>query len=95
MLHDHPDEKCCEILKHLREATVPESRVLIDEVVLPETGVHWEAAQMDILMAASHAAKERRADEWERLLASAGFKIEKIVTYSPTTQVTVIVAAPV
>jgi demethylsterigmatocystin 6-O-methyltransferase len=53
VLHDWSDEKCVAILKNIVPAMEPESQVLIDEVVLPDTGVNWQVAQMDLIMMAS------------------------------------------
>jgi demethylsterigmatocystin 6-O-methyltransferase len=50
VLHDWDDEKSLEILKNLVPAMGPDSLILIDEMVLPNTGVHWWSAWMDLHM---------------------------------------------
>lgn len=54
----------------------PRSRILIDEMVLPDVGVDWTATYTDLTMMASHAAKERTQAQWESLLDSVELKIE-------------------
>lgn len=43
ILHDWTDEDCIKILKNLVPALGPESYVVIDEVVFPDTGAPWQA----------------------------------------------------
>lgn len=45
VLHDHPDDKCQIILKQTMSAMENDSVILIDEMALPDTGIHWQAAQ--------------------------------------------------
>ncbi|PHH80235.1 hypothetical protein CDD82_1894 [Ophiocordyceps australis] len=83
VLHDWPDEECLVILKHLKDAMGPESLILIDDMVLPDTGVHERAAALDLLLMSSHGAKERTADDWRALTTAAGLRIQSIETYFP------------
>jgi hypothetical protein len=48
IIHDWDDDKALEILKNLVPALAPDSRILIDDMVLPNTGVHWFPAALDI-----------------------------------------------
>jgi demethylsterigmatocystin 6-O-methyltransferase len=93
ILHDWTDEDCIKILKALVPAMGPESRVVIDEVVLPDVGVPWQAAYMDLTMMASLGGIERTKAEYEKLLGAAGLKIVDIKKYDPKMQ-SIIVAAP-
>ena len=94
VLHDHPDEKCQVILQNLISAMGKNSMILIDEMVLPNVGVHWQATQLDMLVMAGLAATERTYDQWETLLASVGLKIQKVHTYIKATLDSIIVAVP-
>ena len=67
-----------------------DSAILIDEMVLPENKVHWEATQIDMSMMASVAARERTRSEWETLLWSVGLVVEKVWTYTPSVYESVI-----
>lgn len=50
VLHDWPADKCVEILRNIVPAMTAESRILIDEMVLPENGAPWRATQQDFIM---------------------------------------------
>jgi hypothetical protein len=38
IMHDWPDAECVEILTHLRDAMAPDSRIFINDCIVPETG---------------------------------------------------------
>ncbi|KFY43015.1 hypothetical protein V494_02134 [Pseudogymnoascus sp. VKM F-4513 (FW-928)] len=82
ILHDWPDEHCISILHNLAAAMSKESRILIDEVVLPNVNVHWHAAMGDISMGVLFAGKERTKTQWEALVAESGLRLVGIHTYS-------------
>ncbi|KAF7902747.1 hypothetical protein EAF00_002650 [Botryotinia globosa] len=95
ILHDYPDEKCRIILKHLKDAMGPDSAILIDEMVIPETGAHWHATQIDLVMMTVLASTERTEGQWHALLASVGLEAKKIVKYTASLGDSIIVAVPV
>ncbi|RMY95779.1 hypothetical protein D0864_05279 [Hortaea werneckii] len=80
VLHDWPDETCVSILSSLRGAMMRGySKLLINENVIPDTGAHWEATALDMMMLTLLAAKERTATQWRHLIEEmAGLKIVKI-----------------
>ena len=84
ILHDWPDHKCREILQNIIPAMGPHSAILLDEMVLPDTHVHWQSAQIDLSMMAALASIERTETMWAELLDSIGLKIEKVLTYTPS-----------
>ena len=71
-----------------------ESRILIDDMVLPDTGVHWQAAQLDLTTMAALGSVERTKEQWYALIASAGLKILDIYTYTALLQDSIIVVVP-
>ncbi|KAI4286159.1 MAG: hypothetical protein L6R38_000141 [Xanthoria sp. 2 TBL-2021] len=79
ILHDWPDRACREILSNtaaaMREGY---SKLLIDELVLPDTNVPPQGAFLDLSMMALETGAERTSGQWQDLLASAGLRIEKI-----------------
>ena len=95
ILHDHPDGSCQIILKHIKAALGEDSVILIDEMVLQNKGVHWRAAQLDIMLMSIAGAVERTEEQWNTLLESVGLKVEKIYTYTELLQDSVIAAVPV
>jgi demethylsterigmatocystin 6-O-methyltransferase len=94
ILHDWTDEDCVRILSNIVPAMGSESRILIDEVVLPETKVPWQVAMMDIAMMASLGGIERSREDWTKLLESAGLKIADMHRYDDVRYHTVITAVP-
>ena len=56
------------------------SKILLNELVLPDQGCGIIPAQVDITMMACLAATERSERQWHGLVGSAGLKIEKIWT---------------
>ncbi|KAI0968359.1 S-adenosyl-L-methionine-dependent methyltransferase [Xylaria arbuscula] len=82
VLHDWPDEKCISILQNLKPALTAQSRILVDEMILPEKGTPWRAAQQDFIMGACVAAQERSHSEWLALFDRAGLKVERLWKYT-------------
>ena len=94
VLHDYPDENCITILKNVIPAMNKDSRILIDEMVLPNLGVHWQATQLDLTMMAALGSMERTIEQWYELLEKAGLQILQIYTYTPLLHDSIIVAVP-
>jgi demethylsterigmatocystin 6-O-methyltransferase len=94
IIHDHSDERSIVILKHTRDALAPGSVILIDDMVVPDVGAHWQAMSLDFAMMASNAALERTLDQWQTLIAGAGLKIKKVHTYSGVLRNSVIECVP-
>jgi hypothetical protein len=81
VLHDWNDETCQRILSRLVAAMTPGySKLLINENVVPDTGAHWQATSLDLIMMVDLAAKERTEQQWHRMIELAGLKIVKIWT---------------
>lgn len=93
VLHDWPDAESIRILRNVIPSMGPDSRLIIDEVVLPETAVPWQAAFMDLLMMNNLAGVERTRAEWESLMDQAGLKIVEVHQYDFKMQ-SVIVTVP-
>lgn len=68
-----------------------DSVILIDDIVLPSSNVHWEATQLDMTMMACLAGRERTRSEWEQLLGSVELVIDGIWTYTESLYETVLV----
>ena len=94
ILHDWPDDKCIAILRNLVPAMDKDSRILIDDMVLPDTGVHWQATQLDLTLMAALGSVERTKEQWYALMKSAGLKILQIYTYTTLLQDSIIVVVP-
>ncbi|RAK76755.1 S-adenosyl-L-methionine-dependent methyltransferase [Aspergillus fijiensis CBS 313.89] len=95
IFHDWPDNKARTILQNTIEAMAEDSIILVDDMVLLNAGVHWQAAQLDILMMTMLAARERTQEQWDQLLQSAELKATSIQTYTASLEDSVIEAVPV
>ena len=92
ILHDYPDKQCLMILKNIIAAMGKDSVILVDDMVLPDSGIHWQATQLDMAMMTGMAAVERTKEQWYALLESAGLKIRKIWPYTTSLQDSIIEA---
>ena len=89
VLHDWPDHNCREILQNIIPSMGSDSVILLDEMVLPDSGVHYQSAQIDLTMMAAVASIERTESMWIDLLDSVDLKIEKALTYTPSVYETI------
>ena len=90
-LHDWPDSECVSILKQIAGAMEPNiSRLLISEIVVPETGADVEAGWMDMTMITC-AGRERTVSDWNKLLDLSGLKLGKVY-HAPGTNYAVVEA---
>jgi demethylsterigmatocystin 6-O-methyltransferase len=93
VLHDWTDDDCVRILKAIVPVMGPHSRIVIDEVVLPDANVPWQAAYMDLTMMSVFGGIERTKAEFEKVLERAGLKVADVHRYDPKMQ-SVILAVP-
>ncbi|RAO70370.1 uncharacterized protein BHQ10_006382 [Talaromyces amestolkiae] len=91
IMHDWPENECVKILRQLVDVFADDSRILLDEVVLPDTGAHWQATMADLSMMVVFAGAERTRRAWNRLVAKAGLKISHAHTYDAKRGYSVIV----
>ncbi|KAJ5885429.1 Winged helix-turn-helix transcription repressor DNA-binding [Penicillium taxi] len=93
IMHDWPDLEAAKILRNIASAMGTDSRILIDETVLPETGAHLQSTMADIAMM-TFGGKERTESQWSALAEISGLKIEQIHTYIASTYTAILVLAP-
>ena len=62
-----------------------DSILLIDEMLLPDTGVNPYVASTDLTMMAARASRERSRSEWREIIEGAGLRLVEVYTYNPTT----------
>jgi demethylsterigmatocystin 6-O-methyltransferase len=91
IFHDYPDEKCITILQNLLPALGSGSQILIDEMVLPDSYVPWQATMTDLSMMMSLGGKERTREQWTKMIEGAGFQTLQIYTYGQTLYQSIIV----
>ena len=79
VLHDWTDEDAARILNAVRAATAPGARLLIVEVLVPDTPGPDHSKVLDIIMLAFTGGRERTQEQYEILLAESGFRLERVV----------------
>lgn len=79
VLHDWDDASALTILRSVAKAAAAGARLVLVETVLPEgDGPHY-TKMLDVTMLAMLGGRERTEKQWRRLLAEAGFVIDRIV----------------
>jgi hypothetical protein len=74
ILHDWDDEHAAKILRTIRAAALPGSRlIVIDSVLTPGNEPHG-SKWLDLLMLVLFAGRERDEGQWRALLAAGGFE---------------------
>ncbi|KKK15907.1 O-methyltransferase [Aspergillus rambellii] len=77
-LHNWPQDRVIEILKNIATAMEPnKSRLLIEEIIVPEEKPGIEEGWMDLIMM-SIGAKQRTMKEWETVLRLAGLEVKNV-----------------
>ncbi len=79
VLHDWSDEDAARILSAVRRAAAPGARLIVVEVLVPDTPGPDHSKLLDIIMLAVTGGRERTRDQYEKLLADAGFELERVV----------------
>jgi hypothetical protein len=84
VLHDWDDAACVRILRTIRQAAGPDSRLMVVEGVVPPGDVPHVMKMIDLTMLGMVPGRERTAEEYAALLGEAGFVLDRIVaTPSP------------
>lgn len=84
IIHDWDDERATRILRNINRAMAADGKVLIVEVVVPESNEPHYSKLLDLEMLVSPGGVERTATEYRELLAAAGLRLTRIVqTKSP------------
>ena len=79
IFHDWSDADCRSILTHTARAMEPGySKLLIEDLVLPEAGASLREAAVDVLMFMMPGGIERTISDWAKLLESVGLRIVKV-----------------
>ncbi len=81
ILHDWSDEHCRTILRLVRKQLPPDGRFLAFELVMTDEPGFSPAKMLDIeMLVMTVGGRERSREEFADLFASAGLKLERIVT---------------
>ncbi|MEU8165661.1 methyltransferase [Micromonospora sp. NPDC049004] len=91
IIHDWPDEQAAAILRNVRAAARPDSRLVIVESV-SRYGNHDDTGKvMDVKALALFGGRTRTEPEFRALLDDAGFRLSRI---TPTSSMSVLEAVP-
>ena len=82
VLHNHPAHKVRQLLENTKAAMGPDSVLLVDEMVLPEVGVNFNAASIDMTMLSTFASMERTEAQWRETFQDAGLVLMRSYTYN-------------
>ncbi|KAJ8124616.1 hypothetical protein O1611_g9024 [Lasiodiplodia mahajangana] len=77
--HNHPVDKVKKLLENIKQAMEPDSIILLDEWILPDTRANINAVSMDITMLTAFAGGERTERQWQSIIDEVG--LELIKTY--------------
>jgi SAM-dependent methyltransferase len=92
IVHDWPEPQAREILENVHDAIGPDGRLLLMEFVVPEGNEQHISKLVDLWLMLLVGGRERTAQQYSELLASAGFKLVRVVpTASP---VSIVEAVP-
>jgi demethylsterigmatocystin 6-O-methyltransferase len=70
----------------------PQSILLIDEMVIPDTGASRFATQLDFTMMAMFNSTERTVPHWRKLLREVGLEISQVYRYDPELEYSILEA---
>lgn len=90
IIHDWDDQKAVTILRNCRNEMQPNGKLILVDCVVPETNEPHFSKFIDLNMLVMTGGKERTEEEFEELLADAGFKLLRVI---PTDVPTSIVEA--
>jgi hypothetical protein len=79
ILHDWPDEKCVAILQTIQRAARPGAKLLVVEMILPDTPQPSPVALMDLNMLVMLGGRERTSGGFRELLAKGGWTLDRVV----------------
>jgi hypothetical protein len=79
IIHDWNDAMAISILKSLRQATKPTSRIMLMEWVIPENSDFHFGKWTDMTMMTCVSGRERTKTDFETLFKETGFVLEEIV----------------
>jgi hypothetical protein len=79
VIHDWDDSRAIEILRNCRRAMAGKGKVLIVDMVVPETDAMSFSKLLDLNMLAMTGGLERTKDEFRALLNAADYKLTRVI----------------
>ncbi|MGH9419469.1 MAG: methyltransferase [Thermoanaerobaculia bacterium] len=79
ILHDWADDKCEEIVRTIHRCAPKDSRIVLVEMLLPDTPQPSPITLMDMNMLVMLGGRERTAGEYSALLQRCGYNVERVI----------------
>jgi SAM-dependent methyltransferase len=79
VIHDWDDRRAIKILRNCRRAMAGKGRLLIVDMVVPDTGARSFSKLLDLNMLAMTGGRERTKAEFRALLDAADYKLTRII----------------
>lgn len=79
VIHDWDDRQALQILKNCLKAMTKKSRVLLIDIVVPESASPSFGKLLDLNMLVMNGGRERTRSEFCTLLDAAGYKVTKVI----------------
>ena len=79
VIHDWDDDRAITILRNCRKATATNGRVLLIEMIVPESNAKCFSKLLDLNMLVMTGGRERTRVEFDRLLDAAGYRLTRVV----------------
>lgn len=90
IIHDWPDQACIQILKACRQGVNPGGKLLVVDCVIQPGNDFSPGKFLDLQMLIFPSGRERTETQFREMLASAGWKLSRII---PTTAVDSVIEA--
>lgn len=79
ILHDWDDDRALQILRNIRRAMVPGATLAVIEGLRPAQPGPSPVHLANLMMLVAHGGRERTLEDYERLLAEGGFRLERAI----------------
>lgn len=80
VLHDWSEDRCREILRNQISAMKRgHSRIVIDDLVIPDQGAGWLETGIDMIMMTTQSAQERTEGDWRGAFGERGIEGDECV----------------
>jgi O-methyltransferase domain len=79
VLHDWDDERALQILRNCRRVMAGHSKLLVQELIMPEGNAPSPAKLVDVLLLTFLGGQQRTEAEFRTLYAKAGFQLTHVM----------------
>ncbi|KAK6425019.1 hypothetical protein LTR95_016311 [Oleoguttula sp. CCFEE 5521] len=95
VLHDWDDKNCTLILQNVAKGMDMDSRIAINDLLVPDSGSSRSLTSMDLGMMALGSATERTESQWRKLVEAASLRVTEVFRpFDPSSECVVEVALP-